>query len=182
MPPAVALMPSLRHLPKPALVALWAVAALIQEVARGAEGTAPGGGAGGGTEGSRATLASSGWSGTLLDDLVEHRSKRFGLPIFYGLLDGDHDLSSTNDTLACIMMFDQTEPSRFALWNFIKDAAGNPDPHSPAWDWQFVIRAPRVGVDYRYRARLVIKPFNGPDDVLEEYRRWAAALPAAPRP
>ncbi len=68
-------------------------------------------------------------------NLLEHPTKHFLKPFYCGLLDGDHDLQTTND-LAYIMMFDQTTPIRFALWNFIKDASGQPDPHRPAWDWQ----------------------------------------------
>ena len=42
-----------------------------------------------------------------------------------------------------VMMFDQTESIRFAMWNFIRDARENRS-HSPAWDWHFVIREPVV--------------------------------------
>ena len=36
--------------------------------------------------------------------------------------------------MAYAMMFDQEAPIRFALWNYIRDESGRPDPHSPAWD------------------------------------------------
>ncbi|HAV61754.1 MAG TPA: hypothetical protein DCY13_05245, partial [Verrucomicrobiales bacterium] len=79
-------------------------------------------------------------------NIVEHPTKRFSKPFYYGLMDGDHDLSTTNDTLAYIMMFDQEAPIRFAMWNFVKDATtGKADPHRPAWDWQFVIHNPVPG-------------------------------------
>ena len=106
-------------------------------------------------------------------NLFETPSKRFRLPFFYGLLDGDHDPATTDDTLAYIVMFDQCENIRFALWNFMIDTAGKPDTHSPAWDWQFVIRAPKAGETYRYRARVLIMPFRGPEAVCEEYLRWS---------
>lgn len=105
-------------------------------------------------------------------NLIEHPHKKFTKPFYCGLIDGDHDLATTNDTLVYIMMFDQTEPIRFALWNFIKDAAGNPDPHSPAWDWQYVIRNPKPGKTYGYRARVLIKPFVDWGDVEREYEGW----------
>lgn len=105
-------------------------------------------------------------------NIVEHPTKKFLLPFYYGLVDGDGDFSTQDDMLAYIMMFDQREPIRFALWNFNKDMAGRPDAHGPAWDWQFVIRNPEVGKTYNYKARLVIKPFVSPEDVREEYQRW----------
>lgn len=109
-------------------------------------------------------------------NLIEQPSKHFLYPFFYGLLDGDHDLSTTEDTLAYIVMFDQRETIRFALWNFITDSSGKPDTHSPAWDWQFVIRTPRIGETYRYRARILVKPFEGPDAVYDEYQRWSRQI------
>jgi len=106
-------------------------------------------------------------------NIVEHPAKRFIHPFYYGLIDGDQDLATQDDTLVYILMFDQTAPIRFALWNFIRDEAGNPDPHSPAWDWQFVIRDPKVGERYSYRMRVVVAPFIGREEVLVRYEAWA---------
>jgi hypothetical protein len=111
-------------------------------------------------------------------NLIEHPSKRFLEPFYYGLLDGDHDLTTTNDTLAYIVMFDQRESVRFALWNFITDSSGQADTHSPAWDWQFVIREPRITKTYGYRARILVKPFTGPDAIRAEYQRWSKKITA----
>lgn len=109
-------------------------------------------------------------------NILEHPTKKFTQPFYYGLIDGDNDLDTRDDTLVYIMMFDQTESIRFALWNFIRDANNQPDPHSPAWDWQFVIRNPEVGTTYGYRARVVIKPFSDREDVEREYAAWKASL------
>ncbi len=106
-------------------------------------------------------------------NIIEHPEKRFVLPFYYGLIDGDHDLATKADTFAYILMFDQIEPIRFALWNFIKDESGKPDPHSPAWDWQYVIRSPKAGQRYGYKMRVVVTPFISRDDVLARYRAWA---------
>lgn len=108
-------------------------------------------------------------------NIVEHPTKRFVYPVYYGLMDGDQDLATIDDTLAYILMFDQVEPIRFAMWNFIMDADRKPDPHSPAWDWQYVIRDPKVGQRYGYRMRVVVMPFTTPEDVLARYRDWAGA-------
>ena len=108
---------------------------------------------------------------TLVINITEHPVKRFVKPLYYGLTDGDGDYATQDDTMAVIMMFDREEPIRLARWNW----TGN--PHWPAWDWQFVIRDPKAGTPYTYRARMVFKPFAGPDDVMAEYERWRAALP-----
>ena len=64
------------------------------------------------------------------------------------------------------------------------ETTGEPDTHSPAWDWQYVIRDPKVGERYGYRARVVIKPFKSTEQVWEEYQKWRkdveAVLPACP--
>ena len=78
--------------------------------------------------------------------------------------------------MAYIVMFDQAPSIRFAMWNFFKDSDGNPDTHSPAWDWQFVIRSPVCGKPYSYRARILYKPFEGNEAVLKEYESWRGQL------
>jgi hypothetical protein len=106
-------------------------------------------------------------------NITEHPSKRFLKPVYYGLTDGDQNFDTQDDTMVVIMMFDREAPIRFALWNW----TGN--PHSPAWDWQFVLRDPQVGTTYNYRARMIYKPFISPEDVLAEYDRWRVGLPTA---
>lgn len=105
-------------------------------------------------------------------NLIEHPSKKFLTPFYYGLLDGDHNLETEGDRVLYLVLFDQTESIRFAMWNFFKDASGQPDTHSPAWDWQYVIRDPVVGERYGYRARLVVRRFEGEEQIWEEYRQW----------
>ena len=116
--------------------------------------------------------------GTKTLNILEHPTKKFLLPFYYGLVDGDGDPKTDGDTMVYIMMFDRKEPIRFALWNFITDASGAPDPTSPAWDWQYVIRNPKVGKKYGYRACMVYKPFAGADDVRKVYDFWAQRFPA----
>ena len=109
-------------------------------------------------------------------NILENRHKKFIQPFYYGLVDGDGDLSTEDDTMVYIMMFDQIDPIRFAMWNFTQTKDGNRDPHCPAWDWQFVIRNPAINHPYGYRARVVYKPFAGRDDVFGEYERWQKGL------
>lgn len=109
-------------------------------------------------------------------NIVEHPTKTFLLPFFYGLVDGDGRAETADDTLAYVMMFDQRESIRFAVWNFIRDHEDRPDPASPAWDWQFVVRNPNVGGEYGYRARLCVLPFTDAESLRREYETWAASL------
>ncbi len=104
----------------------------------------------------------------------------FTEPVYYGLLDGDQNMDTSDDAMAFIMMFDQPESTRFAVWNW------GEGPRGSAWDWQFVVRSPEVGRTYRHHARLVFKRFAGGDDVLAEYRHWSegggGAVQEAPLP
>lgn len=109
-------------------------------------------------------------------NLIEHPTKKFELPFYYGMVDGDGDDSTQDDTMAYMMMFDQREPIRFAMWNFFKGADGTPDAHSPAWDWQYVIRDPKIGETYGYRARTVFVPFTDREQLKSIYSGWAASL------
>ncbi|GMV99427.1 MAG: hypothetical protein AMXMBFR84_05660 [Candidatus Hydrogenedentota bacterium] len=110
-------------------------------------------------------------------NLIEHPTKKFTDPFYYGLVDGDGDKATDNDTMAYVMMFDQREPIRFALWNFIKSANGEPNPHSPAWDWQFVVREPELGKTYGYRARMMYVPFESADAIAAKFADWQSGLP-----
>lgn len=118
-------------------------------------------------------------------NLVTSPTKAFLTPFYYGLLDGDHDLQATDDRLLYLMLFDQTDSIRFAMWNFIRAHSGNPDMHSPAWDWQYVITKPVAGETYGYRARLLVQPFEDENQIWEEYRRWRSeigtSIPAPPK-
>jgi len=109
-------------------------------------------------------------------NLIEHREQKFITPFYYGLMDADGDLKTTDDKLLYLVLFDRTEPIRFAMWNFIRDESGAPDTHSPAWDWQYVIRKPEIGKRYGYRARIVVEPFRGKEKIWQAYRRWGKDL------
>ena len=42
--------------------------------------------------------------------------------------------------------------------------------------WQYVIQDPKVGHNYGYRARVVVKPFKGTEQIWIEYRKWKEDL------
>ncbi len=106
----------------------------------------------------------------------ENPQKKFIAPFYYGVIDADRSSETDQDRLLYLMLFDQTDSIRFAMWNFFRNQQEEPDTHSPAWDWQYVIRDPIIGQRYGYRARLVVKPFSDREQVLKEYQRWAMDL------
>ena len=94
----------------------------------------------------------------------------FLLPFFFGVVDGDRDPATADDDMAYIMMFDQADHIRFAMWDFSEN------PRTPVWDWQYVLCNPRPAMTYGYRARLVYKPYMGLADVTAEYVKWLKSL------
>ena len=104
-------------------------------------------------------------------NVVESEAKRFVEPFYYGLLN-EQENSNRGDALAYVMMFDAVQPIRFAMWNFVRNSAGDPDTHSPAWDWQYVVHAPQVDKWYGYRARCQCLRIADRNDVVEAYRNW----------
>ena len=109
-------------------------------------------------------------------NIIEHPDKKFVLPFYYGLVNGSGRDDSQDDPMVYIMMFDQRDSIRFAMWNFIDSAQGFPDTHCPAWDWQYVIRKPQIDKEYGYRARVIYKPFARRADVKTEYENWVAGM------
>ncbi len=109
-------------------------------------------------------------------NLIEHPTKKFITPFYFNFIDGDHNLDTKDDKLLYLVLFDQTDSIRFAMWNFYRDKTGSPDTHSPAWDWQYVIRNPKIDKVYRYRTRIVIKPYKNRDQIWEEYKKWRDEL------
>jgi hypothetical protein len=89
--------------------------------------------------------------------------QRFDEPFYYGRC----------GPMVAIFIFDTPQWLRF----FCSPSGGGPSllpGHTcPAWDFEWVIPAAayEVGHDYRFRVRLVYKPYVSDDDVLREYRQ-----------
>lgn len=47
---------------------------------------------------------------------------------------------------------------------------------NPAWDFQWVLHAPKVDEEHHLRARAVFKPWEGERDIWREYERWDPLL------
>ena len=87
---------------------------------------------------------------------------RFTLPFYYG---------KASNGMCLILMCDKgVEPDeeiRFSLFKFKLKKFSR-----PAWDFQFVVRKVRPMIRYGFSGRLIWKPFESPEDCLNEYQRW----------
>ena len=83
-----------------------------------------------------------------------------GLTFYYGLLDAG---------LAFLMVFKQSDAFRLA---YSPCGGGQQPAWSPAWD--YVLRVPdaQAGRTYTWDLCLVVKPFEGRQDILDEVRRY----------
>lgn len=43
---------------------------------------------------------------------------------------------------------------------------------NPAWDFQYIIPDPKLGKEYKFKARMVYKPFINNEDIRQEYEKW----------
>ena len=105
-------------------------------------------------------------------NVLESPTARFSRPFFFGLMQDQ----VTDRLMVYAMFFESAECHRFAMWNFKRNEYGQPDPHHPAWDWQFVVKHPQVGKEYSYRARVVYKQFVSAEDVEGDYDAWISEL------
>jgi len=99
-------------------------------------------------------------------NLVESETVRFTRPFYYGRVDGDGFTATRDDPMALVMMFRETDETRFALWNWGENDA------SPAWDWQWVLRAPKIGATQTFRARMAYLPFESEAAVPSLFSAW----------
>ena len=110
-----------------------------------------------------------------VDDEVEFRLNtwsydwpRIAKPFYYG---------RAKRGMTLILMFDRLHSDRdqirFSLYKFKL-----PKHPRPAWDFQYVINKVESEKEYGFRGRLVWKKFVSPEDCLNEYEKWAAALEA----
>ncbi len=47
---------------------------------------------------------------------------------------------------------------------------------NPAWDFQYIIPGMKTGKKYSFKARILYKPFENSEDVLNEFLRWKKGL------
>ncbi len=97
--------------------------------------------------------------GTLFNSLSP---LRFADPFFYGRTGDD----------VLIFIFDPNPYIRFAHSPSGGGRSADETDTNPAWDFQLIVPDYKVGKEYGLSMRLVYKPWQGRDDVLNEVRRY----------
>lgn len=88
-------------------------------------------------------------------------------PFYYGIT-GDHVL---------IMMFEQLDDD--AEMRFAQSPTGG-GPDNPAWDFLYYNKAPEKGEKFSFRLAMVVKKFEGKEDVIEQYEQWSGDVVVGP--
>jgi len=91
---------------------------------------------------------------------------RFDRPFFYGHF----------DDLVWIVMFDRSEGIRFTHSPSGGGFGVERLSTNPAWDFQFLIPDPKVGKDYSFKVRTVLRPRCSRAEIMAEFARWKEAL------
>ncbi len=89
---------------------------------------------------------------------------RFSVPFYYGRF-RDHVL---------IFLYEAEEGGRIRFSQSPSGGGKTPagDDTNPAWDAQLIVPDPKVGQAYGMKARLIVKPWEGREDVLQHAREF----------
>ncbi|MFH1071070.1 MAG: hypothetical protein V1794_15735 [Candidatus Glassbacteria bacterium] len=98
----------------------------------------------------------------------KRHDRGFDEPFFYGRFDDQ----------VVIWVFDQPKMLRFFLSPIGGGPSLIPGLTSPAWDFEWIIpkKDYEVGRTYKFRCRIIYKPYEGDEDVLKEVRKTQAEL------
>ena len=94
--------------------------------------------------------------------------RRFDLPLMYGRPGDGHML--------WLLMLDQEGPVRLCMSPSGGGTCPERSTYNPAWDFQYIADQAQAGQEFRCRARLVYKPYQGRGEILDLYRTWKAHL------
>lgn len=84
-------------------------------------------------------------------------------PFYYGI-SGDYVL---------IIMFERTGED--AEMRFAQSPTGG-GPENPAWDFLYYEKKPVTGKPFGFKAAMVIKKFEGKEDVINQYEKWSGEV------
>ena len=87
----------------------------------------------------------------------------FSIPFWYGIVDGDGDLGTTDDNMFYGMFFDPRKAKnvQFTLWSFLPaDDSWNGEI---VWDWSIVNYEAQIGKEFKTNWRVVYKPIEQGD-------------------
>ena len=89
--------------------------------------------------------------------LASHFSDyRFTEPFYFGKF----------HNMAFAYLFDSAQVIRFS-----QSPTGGGETN-PAWDFQLLITTPKIGKEYKFKARMIYKPFISKEDIVQEYENW----------
>ena len=99
------------------------------------------------------------------DALFKNISRmRYARPFYYGNFEG----------LTYILMFENADGIRFTHSPSGGGYNKELNTTNPAWDWQFIVPQYEVNEEYKYRARLVLRPKCSREEILKEVAGWKA--------
>ncbi len=81
-----------------------------------------------------------------------------------------------NGSMLYLQMFDQPAPLRLCMSPVGGGLNEDKRVYSPAWDFQYIIEHPTVGMEYRLHSRVIYKPYVDRDEVDRLYAAWTAEL------
>lgn len=87
---------------------------------------------------------------------------RFDEPFFYGHF----------DEFVWIVLFDRSEGIRFTHSPSGGGVNAERRTTNPAWDFQFLVPDPRVGREYGFKVRTVLRPRCSREEIVAEYQTW----------
>jgi len=104
------------------------------------------------------------WQEGTHDALFKYFSRmRYAKPFYYGNF----------ENLVYILMFKPGTGIRFTHSPSGGGFNKTFNTTNPAWDWQFIVPNYEVMKEYRYQARVVLRPRCSRTEILAEYEKWA---------
>ena len=105
------------------------------------------------------------WQAGSRDALFKNISRmRYARPFYYGNFEG----------LTYILMFEKADGIRFTHSPSGGGYNKELNTTNPAWDWQFIVPKYEVNKEYKYRARLALRPKCSREEILKEVGKWFA--------
>ncbi len=95
-------------------------------------------------------------------------SRRFSSPMMFGR-PGD-------GSMLFLQLFDQPHALRLCMSPSGGGLNASLKRYNPAWDFQYIIDDAATGVDYRFRSRIIYKPYTGLDEIEHFQAAWAREI------
>ena len=104
------------------------------------------------------------WQEGSRDALFKNFSRmRYARPFYYGHV----------EDLVYLLMFENADGIRFTHSPSGGGYNNAFNSTNPAWDWQFIVPKCEVNKEYKYRARLALRPKCSREEILKEVGKWS---------